>query len=568
MRPLYTEAGEKTGGRKWDAYPRPQMVRENWQNLNGLWEFGTDPERLKEQILVPFCPESLLSRIGRTFPEGTLFCYRREFKPELPLEGRRLLLHFGAVDQIAEVFVNGVKTGSHTGGYLPFSFDITDLVRPDEENELFVKVRDDLDHDLPWGKQKRDRGGMWYTPVSGIWQTVWLESVPETYVRRLVIRTDECSASIRAEGVSDGVIEVARESENGGVPVLTCALKNGEARIVPPYPHVWSPEDPYLYRFTLKAGEDEVSSYFALRRFSVKEVNGIPRLCLNGEPYFFNGLLDQGYFSDGIYTAPSPQEYERDIRRMKALGFNTLRKHIKIEPEQFYYDCDRLGMIVFQDMVNCGDYSFLRDTALATAGLKISDKKSPVSAAARENFLKAMEETVRHLGSHPSIALWTIFNEGWGQFNADALYEKLKALDPDRFVDATSGWFAQTESDVDSRHVYFKKVKPVKSEKPFLLSEFGGYVYQIPGHSAVPDKVYGYKICKTREDFVKDLRALYLEQILPLVPQGLCGAIYTQVSDVEEETNGLLTCDRRKAKVTPAEFADIAPQLAEAVKQR
>ncbi|MBQ6292641.1 MAG: glycoside hydrolase family 2 [Lachnospiraceae bacterium] len=568
MRPLYTEAGEKTGGRKWDAYPRPQMVRENWQNLNGLWAFGTDPERLKEQILVPFCPESLLSRIGRTFPEGTLFCYRREFMVSLPLEGRRLLLYFGAVDQIAEVFVNGVKAGSHTGGYLPFSFDITELVRPDAENELFVKVRDDLNHDLPWGKQKRDRGGMWYTPVSGIWQTVWLESVPETYIRRLVIHTDECSASIRAEGVSDGVIEVARESENGGALLLTCALKNGEARIVPPYPHVWSPEDPYLYRFTLKAGEDEVSSYFALRRFSTKEVNGIPRLCLNGEPYFFNGLLDQGYFSDGIYTAPSPREYERDIRRMKALGFNTLRKHIKIEPEQFYYDCDRLGMVVFQDMVNCGDYSFLRDTALATAGLKISDKKSPVSAAARENFLAAMEETVRHLGSHPSIALWTAFNEGWGQFDADGVYERLKKLDPDRFVDAASGWFEQKESDVTSRHVYFKKVKPVESERPFLLSEFGGYVYQIPEHSAVPDKVYGYKICKTRETFVKDLRTLYLEQILPLIPQGLCGAVYTQVSDVEEETNGLLTYDRKKAKITPGEFADIAPLLTEAVKQQ
>ena len=564
MKPLYTAAGEKTGGRKWDAYPRPQMVREGWQNLNGLWDFGTDPERLNEQILVPFCPESLLSRIGRTFPEGTLLYYRKAFRPELPAEGKRLLLHFGAVDQICEVFVNGKKAGAHRGGYLPFSFDITDLVRPDAENELFVKVRDDLDHALPWGKQKRDRGGMWYTPVSGIWQTVWLESVPKNYVRGLEIRTDECSALIRAEGVSDGLIEVERAEGNG--PPLTAVLKNGEARIVPPYPHLWSPEDPFLYRFTLKAGEDEVSSYFALRRFSAKEVGGILRLCLNGEPYFFNGLLDQGYYSDGIYTPASPGLYGADILRMKALGFNTLRKHIKIEPEQFYYDCDRLGMIVFQDMVNCGEYSFLRDTALPTLGLNLKDKRSRVSAAARENFLNAAEETVQHLKSHPSIALWTAFNEGWGQFDADGVYERLKKLDPDRFVDAASGWFEQKESDVTSRHVYFKKVKPVESERPFLLSEFGGYVYQIPEHSAVPDKVYGYKICKTRETFVKDLRTLYLEQILPLIPQGLCGAVYTQVSDVEEETNGLLTYDRKKAKITPGEFADIAPLLAEAIK--
>ena len=482
----------------------------------------------------------------------------------MPLEGRRILLHFGAADQICRVFVNGKKAGAHAGGYLPFSFDITELLRPDGENEVYAEILDDLGHDLPWGKQKRDRGGMWYTPVSGIWQTVWLESVPQPYVRRLEIRTDECSALIRAEGVTDGVIEVERTE--GGAPLIV-PLENGEARIVPPYPRVWTPEDPFLYRFTLKAGEDEVSSYFALRKFSVKTVSGIPRLCLNGEPYFFNGLLDQGYYSDGIYTPASPRLYEADIRRMKALGFNTLRKHIKIEPERFYYDCDRLGMIVFQDMVNAGKYDFLRDTALPTLGLNLKDKRSRVSAAARENFLNTAEETVRHLRNHPSIALWTVFNEGWGQFDADGLYERMKILDPDRFVDAASGWFEQQKSDVASRHVYFKKVKPVKSERPFLLSEFGGYVYQIPDHSAVPDKIYGYKKCKTREDFVKDLRALYLEQIRPLVPQGLCGAVYTQVSDVEEETNGLITYDRRKAKITPEEFADIAPLLQAALKE-
>ena len=559
MRSLLTREGEITGG-KWDAYPRPQMVREGWQNLNGLWDFGTDPERLNEEILVPFCPESRLSRIEKTFPEGTRFFYRKVFRLELPLDGRRILLHFGAADQICEVFVNGEKAGRHEGGYLPFSFDITALVH-EGGNEIRAEIIDDLSHDLPWGKQKRARGGMWYTPVSGIWQTVWLESVPENYVKRLEIRTSETCAHVRAEGVTEGVIEVEGAD---GEPALHYLLKNGEADILPPSPHLWSPEDPFLYRFTLKAGEDELSSYFALRSFQTGIENGIPRLLLNGRPYFFNGLLDQGYFSDGIYTPASPKVYEQDILRMKALGFNTLRKHIKIEPEQFYYDCDRLGMIVFQDMVNCGEYRFFRDTALPTLGFNLKDRRDRVSASAREYFTAAMEETVRQLGSHPSIALWTIFNEGWGQFDADSLYERLKKLDPDRLVDSTSGWFEQKKSDVTSRHVYFRKVKPVRSERPFLLSEFGGYVYQIPEHSAVPDKIYGYKKCKTREDFVRDLRALYLEQILPLIPQGLCGAVYTQVSDVEEETNGLLTYDRRKAKIRPEEFADIAPLLQEA----
>ena len=564
MKALLSEAGEKTKGREWTVYPRPQMVREGWQCLNGEWDFGTDPEKMNETILVPFCPESLLSGIGRTFPEGTKFCYKRRFRLGLPAAGRRILLHFGAVDQVCEVFVNGGKAGSHAGGYLPFTFDVTELVKAGEENELYVEARDELDHSLPWGKQKRDRGGMWYTPVSGIWQTVWLESVPERYVRSLLIRTDEKGAEIRAEGVTDGVIEL---QEAGEEAPRIFVLKNGCARIEPERPHLWSPEDPYLYHFTLKAGEDEVSSYFALRSFSAGTVTGIPRLLLNGEPYFFHGLLDQGYFSDGIYTAPSPASYEEDIRKMKALGFNTLRKHIKIEPEQFYYDCDRLGMIVFQDMVNNGGYRYIRDTVLPTLHLQNRrDRRLTPDPETRRLFLESMEQTVSLLGNHPCVCLWTIFNEGWGQFCADDAYRRLKALDGSRFIDATSGWFHQKESDVDSLHIYFDKLHLGKEKKPQLLSEFGGLVWKDPTHSFNLDKTYGYRKFEDRESFVRELQRLYREDLLPLVPQGLCGAVYTQLSDVEDETNGFLSFDRAVIKLSPEELAPVARLLQQAIR--
>ena len=334
-------------------------------------------------------------------------------------------------------------------------------------------------------------------------------------------------------------------------------------------PSYWSPEHPHLYRFSVTAGEDRVESYFALRTLTIERRGGKPRLCLNGKPYFFHGLLDQGYWSDGLYTPAAPEGYADDIRAMKALGFNMLRKHIKIEPEQFYYDCDRLGMIVFQDMVNCGEYHFLRDTILPTAGWKpLNDARLNRDQAARENFLKTMDETVRLLGNHPCICLWTIFNEGWGQFRADDAFRRLKALDGTRFVDSTSGWFARKLSDVESLHIYFKKLRTGKQDRPQFLSEFGGWSLKIPEHSFNLEKTYGYKKYEDRETFVHDLKALYLEEVLPLISRGLCATVYTQVSDVEDETNGLLTFDRKEAKVTPEEFRDISDRLCKAIKEQ
>ncbi|MBR5093636.1 MAG: glycoside hydrolase family 2 [Oscillospiraceae bacterium] len=580
MERLYTKTGRELKGLPWMSYPRPQLRREDWLCLNGEWQLqirergkkggllrrrkGADPERGKgaegreTAVRVPFCPESLLSGVERPPEIGEEMVYRRSFRVPESWAGRRVLLHFGAVMRETAVAVNGRELARHENGYLPFTVDVTEALVPGP-NELAVTVVNDLDQRFPWGKQRRDRGGMWYTPCSGIWQTVWLEPVPETYVRRLEIHTGLDWAEIRAEGVREG--EVLADGRR-------YPLTEGRAHIRLEQPRLWSPEHPELYPFVLMAGEDKVESYFALRTLTVEERRGKMRLCLNGEPYFFHGLLDQGYWSDGLYTPASPMAYVMDITAMKRLGFNTLRKHIKIEPERFYYDCDRLGMIVFQDMVNNGDYRYLRDTALPTAkvNLRTRDEGLHPDPEGRRNFLQAMEETVRLLQSHPCVCLWTIFNEGWGQFCADDAYARLKELDPERFVDATSGWFKQTKSDVESLHIYFDKLQLGKEHRPQLLSEFGGYVWKSDEHSADRDKTYGYRIYGSREELVRGIQSLYWEHIVPLVRQGLCGAVYTQVSDVEDETNGLLTFDRAVQKLRPVELAGLARALQEAVR--
>ena len=554
MQQLYTSAGETLCGIPWNVYPRPQLVRREWLCLNGEWDFSHGGTKAK--IRVPFCPESLLSGLSLKMEYGREMVYSRRFTLPGEWQGNRILLRFGAVSRKAVIRVNGTEAASHEESYLPFCADITDLVRPGE-NELSVTAVNDLSHRHPWGKQKENRGGMWYTPVSGIWQTVWLEPVPQQYIRSLAVRTGPDYAEITVEGVAEGTVELDGAQYS---------LAGGKARIGIADPVLWCPENPHLYRFSVSSGTDRVESYFALRTLSVKQVKGKPRLCLNGKPYFFHGLLDQGYWSDGLYTPASPAGYEADIQAMKALGFNMLRKHIKIEPEQFYYDCDRLGMIVFQDMVNCGEYRFFRDTLLPGAGfLSRKDSRLNRDPEARENFLSTMKATVMLLRNHPCICLWTVFNEGWGQFCADDAYRMLKSLDDTRFVDSTSGWFAQKESDVESLHIYFRKLQTGRRNRPQFLSEFGGWSLKIPEHSYNLEQTYGYKKYTDRETFVRDLKALYLEQVLPLIPRGLCAAVYTQVSDVEDETNGLLTFDRKAAKVTPEEFRAVSGKLLQAL---
>ena len=542
----------------WQVYPRPQMRRESYLNLNGHWKF-TAPGH-EANILVPFCPESQLSGVQKHFAEGCQLTYSRSFQLPQNFNKGRVLLHIGAADQVTDVYVNGQHIGDHAGGYDAFSFDITDALGHD--NLLEICCRDDLnDQTMPYGKQTMKRGGMWYTPVSGIWQTVWLESVPNKHIQKLHIENRGYGVTISVEPKMDGVVKIPQLGE--------FVLQGGSVTVTPEYPRLWTPEDPYLYDFTLEAGDDRVESYFAIRSLEIRKIGNYPRLCLNGKPYFFHGLLDQGYWPDGIYTPAKPECYAEDILAMKKLGFNTLRKHIKVEPEEFYYQCDRLGMIVWQDMVNNGDYNFLRDTALPTAGIqKLKDQRLHWNGETRGAFLDAMGATIKQLKNHPCICYWTIFNEGWGQFDSDRVYGICKYLDDTRFIDSTSGWFRRNNTDVDSRHVYFRKVK-LKGDgnKPLVLSEFGGKTYRCDGHVFNPDKSYGYGGCSSLQALAQAVSSLYMDEVLPCVKDGLCAAIYTQVSDVEDEINGLVSYDRKVEKLTPETMLPIAEALQKAIKE-
>ena len=551
---LYTAQGEGLCGTPWEIYPRPQLRRESYFNLNGIWELSVEGQAESFSIRVPFCPECLLSGLNKHFPEGSILSYRRHFQLPKDFNKGRVLLHIGAADQIAEVYVNNKHIGRHEGGYTAFTFDITEALN--EENLLEIRCTDDLrDLSMPYGKQTLKRGGMWYTPVSGIWQSVWLESVPINYIEKLRIENRGYSVHISICPPMDGVVQVDGLGEY--------PLENGKVIIEPKEPHLWSPEEPYLYDFRVITDEDTVESYFAIRNIESKLVNGIPRLCLNGKPYFFHGLLDQGYWPDGIYTPATPKCYAEDILTMKKLGFNTLRKHIKVEAEEFYYQCDKLGMIVFQDMVNNGDYNFIRDTALPTVRIqKRPDKNMHKDLKTRERFLQSMKETVSQLSNHPCILYWTVFNEGWGQFDSDNVYKKLRELDDTRIIDTTSGWFRRKCSDVESLHIYFGPWNQIRlANKPLILSEFGGYTYPVKGHLFNPDNAYGYKTCKSAEEFQNQILALYRKKVLPAIGKGLCGAICTQISDVEDEINGFLTYDRKVCKANEKAMTELAFQL-------
>ena len=533
----------------WTIYPRPQLQRDSYVNLNGTWQLSAEGETY--EIQVPFCPESLLSGVQKHFSEGATLEYRRTFTLPDDFNKGRVLLHIGAADQKTKIYVNQILLDTHIGGYDSFAVDITPALQA--ENELVIQCTDDLsDQSQPYGKQvlPEKRGGMWYTPISGIWQSVWLESVPESYIQALRIDNRGYTVEITTTPALTGIVTVP------GLGVYP--LKEGKALIDPDKPHLWSPEDPYLYHFTIETAQDKVRSYFAIRSLEIID----NRLCLNGKPYFFHGLLDQGYWPDGLYTPATAQCYAEDILAMKRLGFNMLRKHIKVEPEEFYYQCDRLGMIVFQDMVNNGDYSFFRDTALPTIGLqKLPDKNLHRDRKTRREFLRQAEKTVRQLQNHPCICYWTIFNEGWGQFDSDRVYEQFRKLDDTRFIDSTSGWFRRKKSDVDSRHVYFKKIKLKEGNKPLVLSEFGGYSYKPEGHVFNTESTYGYGKYSSQEDFAAAVVKLYTEQVIPAKEQGLCAAVYTQVSDIEDETNGILTYDRKVCKLTPEQMLPIADKL-------
>ena len=547
-------------------YPRPQLRRDSYVCLNGAWTLELERKgRVSSlgSICVPFVPESRLSGIGRRTKKGDILIYRRTFTLPADFLKHSTQLHFGAVDQHAEVSLNGQPVGKSPAPYLPFSLDVTNALRPGE-NTLTVRITDALDHTLPWGKQRHRRGGMWYTPISGIWQTVWLESLPQSPVTGLRITPSLQGVHIEIEGAEG----FKRLSYMDGDTQHVHVFDQSAIDITLKHPRLWTPDTPHLYPFTLTAGEDTVHSYFALRTVEIEQRGESSYICLNGKPYFFHGLLDQGYFSDGIFLPATAQGFRDDVARMKECGFNMLRKHIKLEPELFYYECDRQGMLVFQDLINSGDYHFLTDTALPTV-LSRRGLTHTATPARRQAFIDTSDGIVRALYNHPCVVYYTIFNEGWGQVDADAMYDRFKSLAPSRIWDATSGWFKQQRSDVESDHIYFKPVRLEKQPgRPAVLSEFGGYSCKIDGHAFNLDKTYGYRFFKSPEQLQEALLALYREQILPAIRQGLCATVLTPLSDVEDETNGLLTYDRAILKVRHEPMQKLAERMREAFEKR
>ena len=575
---LYTPWGETLDrSAPLPEYPRPQLKRESYLNLNGLWNYtitrAADGEIIRTgEICVPFAPECLLSGVGHQLRGGEVLTYERTVAFPEGFLRERTLLHFGAVDQIADVYWNGVHVAHHEGGYLPFTAEVTAALS-EGENRLKVVVTDDLKNTPhAYGKQRYKRGGIWYTATSGIWQTVWMESVADNYIERIELTPDFDARrlywKVHAKNPQGAHVVVRKDgvciaedwdyhSDNGEGWSLIC-----EEDFRP-----WSPEDPFLYTVEVDVlGGDHVESYFAMRKFSTMEHNGRIVMALNNKPYFHNGLLDQGYWSDGLYTAPSDEALIYDIAEMKRLGFSMLRKHIKIEPLRWYYHCDRLGMLVWQDMVNGGgSYNPAIISAPLVTGIHISDKHHKLfgrgDAAGREQYERDLVATVEHLYNCPCIALWVPFNEGWGQFDAFKYTQMLWDMDPTRLVDSASGWHDQGGGDVKSLHIYFKRVKMKHDgSRALALTEFGGYSLVVKGH--IHGREFGYRLYHDQEKWQKAYLALYEEQVLPLIAaEGLSAAVYTEVSDVEDELNGILTFDRRVCKLDEAAAREINGKL-------
>ena len=551
-------------------YPRPQLVRDSYLSLNGYWEYAitaaaqTSRPRFGDRILVPFSPEAALSGVGRTLQPDEALWYRRTVTLPRGFRTERVLLHFGAVDQDAEVWVNGVGVGGHSGGFLPFALDITDALTG-EEAEIVVRVRDVTDTSYrSRGKQRLKPGGIWYPAQSGIWQTVWLESVPSSWVTGLELIPDLAGGRLGIRVNTGGPdLEHAHVTLSAaGVSLAGTDAPPGWLTWLPvPEARPWSPEDPFCYDLEVRYGDDRVTSYAALRSVGLgRDAAGRTRLLLNGEPYLHAGLLDQGYWPDGLLTPPSDEALIHDIATAKDLGFTLLRKHIKLEPLRWYHHCDRLGMLVWQDMVNGGrSYNPVVISAPAVSRLRLDDRNhrrfGRQDAAGREEFLAEADRTVALLRNSPSVVAWVPFNEGWGQFDAAAVAERVRRLDPTRLIDHASGWHDQGAGDLVSRHLYFRPYRlsaaDQRDPRAAVLSEYGGYSHRVPGHVA-SDAEFGYRRIPDRAAFEHAFLDLQDDQLRPAVARGLSAFVYTQLADVEQETNGLLTYDRRVVKVGAA----------------
>ena len=533
-------------------YPRPQFQRDSYLNLNGEWKLAFTnseeiPSEFEYQITVPFSPECPLSGVGRVLSHNEYLIYEKQFTLPDGFNRGRVFINFGAVDQIAKVLVNGSFAGEHHGGYTPFTLEITDYLAGGE-NTLNVIVRDLCEeNEYSRGKQKTKRGGIWYSPQSGIWQSVWLESTPQEYIKSVRITPDYDNELVSFEFDGAKSVEImVYDGEELIADTTDTAIK------IPSF-KPWSPESPFLYNVVFKYGKDTVKSYFGMRKFSIGEdENGIPRLFLNNQPYFHNGLLDQGYYPDGFLTPPSNEAMEFDIKTVKECGFNMLRKHIKIEPMLWYHYCDVNGILVWQDMVNGGGNYGLEVSVLPFIGINLDDTNYKTfrrtSEKARELYYKELKEMIDALYNCPCIAMWVPFNEGWGQFDSAKAYQLLKKWDKTRLVDSASGWHDRGVTDVISKHIYFTPIVVKQGDKPYLLSEFGGLSTRINGHT-FNSKMFGYKIYKTEQSLTNAYSKLFNKTIIPQISKGLSATVYTQVTDVEDELNGLLTYDRKVIKI-------------------
>ena len=540
-------------------HPCPQAKRENWLCLNGKWNFYKLDEQgncsYQSEILVPFSPETLCSGIeeGFTLSPTEKTVYERTIT--LPQIDGVVKLHFGAVDSECEVYLNGTRVGKHIGGFTPFALDITPFIKTGE-NLLRVECKDDaIETAGARGKQSRTPGGIWYTPQSGIWQTVWLEFMPKRHITGLKITPNAAEKTVQICSESFGETQTIRVFD-GGKEIL-CETYQTEILLRYDF-ELWSPENPKLYDFEItNESGDKLQSYFAVRSFSkTRDKKGVARLTLNGKPYFFNGVLDQGYFSDGLLTYPSDKAMLDELTMLKEMGFNTVRKHIKLEPMRWYYYCDKLGLVVWQDFVNGGGrYAFTHIAAFPFLGFKHKDNDykyfARESERGRNEFMQSVDETLATLYNCPCIGMWVPFNEGWGQFDSAAVTEYVRSKDDTRIIDSVSGWHDQGvgKTELKSLHTYYTPLKVPKDSRPVVLSEFGGYSMQTQGHIFNAEKEFGYKKFKTQEELIKALEKLFLKKLKPLIQKGLCGSIYTQVSDVEEEINGLVTFDRKVIKV-------------------
>lgn len=561
MNEMYTKTGIMVSSSDINRYPRPALVRNSFFSLNGKWNIKILDQahkiRREGTILVPFSIESALGGFkDQLLPKETAI-YTKEFSLPKSFSKAKVILHFEAVDYETKVKLNGEDIFVHRGGYTPFEIDIASYLKA--TNTLEVIVTDPTDNGRQErGKQTLKSHGMWYNPTSGIYGSVWLEALNPNYVIDYNV-----TANVHEQKVFFHLVNSVEKFHytltvyENNTPIIVKEIDEPLTEINLADGHPWSPEDPFIYTFRLYNDSDDITGYFGFRDISIGPGHrGKPVMHLNGQPYFINGLLDQGYWPESGLTPPSQMALKQDILLAKKFGFNAIRKHIKIEDNYFYYYCDLLGILVIQDMPSGGDYHFSMMTIAPSLGFTHrKDTKYRAfgrkDASNREEFIDMVRTNVGRLQKHPSIVIWTIFNEGWGQFDSVKLTNFVKSLDPTRLIDSASGWFDQKTGDFNSVHRYFRKLKTAnkKDSRAYFISEFGGYSLALDFHRFNEEKEYGYRKFKTTIELENAFIQLYREEVMPLFLSGLAGVIYTQLCDVEEETNGLITYDRKIEKM-------------------